>query len=226
MSIEAASNAGYHVVSNSDVLSSGIVTVNNLTPDALMIYLQDRMGSIDEQANTAFEKQKQIGEIQKHTAVVQNALAGVAEGGGELKSTPELEASLKELKTLAPELYNQLQGKLGQRTDIAGQPAHREAVGSAGTPDSDGNTDGTSQVIYRDVPEVPEQHFYKIDKDPLAELKTTFQNYSKQQESSASLEMIHLQSIMSARQTAVQLSTNLVSALGKSQESIAANIGH
>jgi len=37
--------------------------------------------------------------------------------------------------------------------------------------------------------------------------------------------MIRLQSIMSARQTAIQLATNLMSALGESTKSIVSNIG-
>jgi hypothetical protein len=48
---------------------------------------------------------------------------------------------------------------------------------------------------------------------------------SKELESSAQLEMIKLQSLMSSRQTAIQLSTNLVSALCDSTKSIASNIG-
>jgi hypothetical protein len=39
------------------------------------------------------------------------------------------------------------------------------------------------------------------------------------------MNMISLQSIMSARQTAVQLATNLISALGESSKAIAANAG-
>ena len=50
-------------------------------------------------------------------------------------------------------------------------------------------------------------------------------NMMKQLESSAQLEMIGLQSTMSARQTAIQLSTNLISALNKGTDAIAANVG-
>jgi hypothetical protein len=42
----------------------------------------------------------------------------------------------------------------------------------------------------------------------------------------AELNMINLQAIMSQRQTAIQLTTNLVQALGDSSNKIAANIGH
>jgi hypothetical protein len=39
------------------------------------------------------------------------------------------------------------------------------------------------------------------------------------------MDMIHLQSLMSARQTAVQLSTNMIAALSDSSKAIATNVG-
>jgi hypothetical protein len=48
----------------------------------------------------------------------------------------------------------------------------------------------------------------------------------KDLESQAALNMIRLQSIMSSRQTAVQLATNMVSNLGETTKSIVTNIGH
>jgi hypothetical protein len=47
----------------------------------------------------------------------------------------------------------------------------------------------------------------------------------KDSDSGSQLDMIHLQSIMSARQTAIQLSTNLVAALAESTKAIVSNIG-
>lgn len=44
-------------------------------------------------------------------------------------------------------------------------------------------------------------------------------------ESSSQMHMIRLQSLMSSRQTAVSLSTNLIAALGETTKSIASNIG-
>jgi hypothetical protein len=44
--------------------------------------------------------------------------------------------------------------------------------------------------------------------------------------SGAELQMIQLQSIMSQRQTAIQITTNLVQALGDQLNKIADNVGH
>jgi hypothetical protein len=60
------------------------------------------------------------------------------------------------------------------------------------------------------------------------EVKTTkvyIDGLSKDVESSSQMNMIHLQSLMSSRQTAIQLATNLISSLGESSKAIAANIG-
>jgi hypothetical protein len=57
-------------------------------------------------------------------------------------------------------------------------------------------------------------------------LKDSIDTRVKALESSSQLEMIQLQSLMSARQAAVSMCTNLVSALGKADEAIANNIGH
>jgi chaperonin cofactor prefoldin len=48
---------------------------------------------------------------------------------------------------------------------------------------------------------------------------------SKDIESQSQMDMIKLQSLMSARQTAIQLATNMISSLGESSKAIVANIG-
>ena len=44
--------------------------------------------------------------------------------------------------------------------------------------------------------------------------------------SNSELQMIQLQSLMSERQTAIELTTNLVQSLGNQAEKIAQNVGH
>lgn len=61
-----------------------------------------------------------------------------------------------------------------------------------------------------------------------AEMKATMDyldSVGKDVDSSAQMDMIRLQSIMSARQTAIQLATNLVASLGESTKAIVSNIG-
>jgi hypothetical protein len=56
-------------------------------------------------------------------------------------------------------------------------------------------------------------------------LETTIKNKIQELESSASLDMIQLQSCVQQRNTCISLATNLMSAVGKGEEAIAGNIG-
>ncbi len=67
--------------------------------------------------------------------------------------------------------------------------------------------------------------FKKLSAEDLQGLKTGFENAIKELESSASLDMIQLQSCVSQRNSCISLATNLMSAVGKGEESIAGNIG-
>lgn len=60
----------------------------------------------------------------------------------------------------------------------------------------------------------------------MTELVSGLQGAINDLNSGAELQMIGLQSLMSQRQTAVQLTTNLVQALGDQANKIAQNIGH
>ena len=57
-------------------------------------------------------------------------------------------------------------------------------------------------------------------------LITAAKNHQSQLNSDAEIDMIHLQSLMSQRQTAVQLTTNIVQSLNDQANKIVANIGH
>ena len=59
----------------------------------------------------------------------------------------------------------------------------------------------------------------------MTQLTTNLKNDAADLNSDSEMTMITLQSLMSQRQTAVQLTTNLVQSLGDQQNSIAKNIG-
>ena len=59
-----------------------------------------------------------------------------------------------------------------------------------------------------------------------AAITDTVGGLQKDLNAGAELNMINLQSLMSQRQTAIQLTTNLVQSLGDQMNKIAANIGH
>ena len=188
---------------------------NALTAEGLMLYLETRLNGLDEQINAAFQKQKKIEAIRKELMKIQNALEGLSEekgthgtkhdsqgwmgfSGGEAVPIPngELASYEKEIMTALAEI---------ESIDPALAKDIRKTLheGSGSLYSLDGQYSG---------------HDVKAAKECI-------NNVMKQLESSAQLEMIGLQSTMSARQTAIQLATNLVSALNKGTDAIAANVG-
>ncbi|MCA9600035.1 MAG: hypothetical protein KC776_42320 [Myxococcales bacterium] len=191
---------------------------NALTAEGLMLYLETRMNGLDEQINAAFDKQKKIEGIRKELMKIQNALGGLSEekglhgthndhggwmgwkdGGASAASTKKdgMAGYEKEITDALAEI-DQIDPELGK--------AVRKSM----------STDGAGSLYYLNGQ-------YKGEEVKAA--KECVNNFMKQLESSAQLEMIGLQSKMSARQTAIQLATNLISALNKGTDAIAANVG-
>lgn len=211
--------SGAQIVSGSDVLSSGIVTSGHLTPDGLMLYMQTRLGGLDDQVNAAFDKQKKIESLRKVLGDLSTALSKYdPDAEGDEHNIAEAQGQIDQAligmhaidpggaKTLAAELdrqgipvpYAELGLLDSEQMPPAGSAADRQH----------GNGD---RIIISD--------------GELTAVKEAISQNLKELESSAQLEMIQLQSVMSARQTAISLCTNLVASIGKGSEAIVGNIG-
>lgn len=190
-----------NVAAHSSVLSSGIATSGGLTADGMMIYLQTRLGGIDEQIEAAFEKQKGIEALRGKLMDLQNSIAA-------LGTNPQEELSGEERKEIVASMMQTLDELAKIDESMANKMRLDLQKGGVF------NTDGS------DV-----KDWNKLTEDSVNLMNEVVGNRLTALESSASLEMIQLQQLMSARQTAIQLATNLVSSLGKGEEAIAANIG-
>jgi hypothetical protein len=190
-----------NIAAHSSVLSSGIATSGGLTADGMMIYLQTRLGGIDSQIEAAFQKQKQIESLRGKLMDLQNSVTA-------LGSDPQKELSSEERQTIAASMIT----TLDELTEI--DPLMADKMRLDLQKGGVFKTDGSHLKDWNTITE-----------DNVNLMKEVVGNRLKALESSASLEMIQLQQLMSARQTAIQLATNLVSSLGKGEEAIAANIG-
>jgi hypothetical protein len=65
-----------------------------------------------------------------------------------------------------------------------------------------------------------------VSKEEMGSLINATKNHQSQLNSAAEIDMIHLQSLLSQRQTAIQLTTNIVQSLNDQANKIVANIGH
>lgn len=189
--------------SASPLFTSSIVSPDHLTADGMMIYLQSRLGGLDEQIGAIMDKQKASETARKALQHVQNELAKVGEEGGDVN-----------LATFANGL-NEIAACMGPEAAAEVLKNCPEAV--SGKLDLD-----TTTGLYapaKDATTAP------LSKEDLTNMKSYIDNAIKDVESGAELEMIKLQSLMSARNTAISLATNMMSAIGKGQEAIVGNIG-
>jgi hypothetical protein len=180
----------------SSLLGSENFNPDAMTPDSLLIYLSTRMGSLDGQMGDIFNRQKTAEKVRTDLRGIQEALTKVPTNTDETKL----------LEDLSPEVIDEINAHLN----------NIEAIDPKLGADIRAHLRADGQILSRD----DDRYF-------TSELKAT-QDYlnlvGKDLESGSQMDMITLQSLMGARQTAIQLSTNLISALNESQKSIVANV--
>ncbi len=171
-----------------------------LTPDALMVYLQTRLESVDGQISQIFAQQQKMEKIRSLLNRIQDELnklndkgqdgqlLGIQHGGGPQDYEAKIEGLLDQIAELDPHLANQM------RTDM--------------------RTEG--QILW-----VEDGLYFSKE---VSASKDYVNSMLKDIESSAQMNMIRLQSMMSSRQTAIQLSTNLINNLHEGTKSIVGNI--
>jgi len=177
-----------------------------LSPEAMMIYLSSRLGTLDDGINELFDKQKSAQGVQEAIRAIQSDLAQLndeAAANEELhfpdssdgtRISPMEEHIIQQLDVIAqydPRLAEQMRTDLGQ--------------------------DGKEGMILYGCDG-------KYSSQEVKGTKSYLDGISKDLDATAQLDMIRLQSLMSSRQTAIQLSTNLISSMDKSLESIVTNI--
>lgn len=169
-----------------------------LTPESLMLYCQTRLRGIDEQVNDAFAKQQRANEDSKVLTTLIN----------EASSLPGDVPTQKQ----AQDYMNALAAKYDAAAAAAKDPTIKAALAKQADNCRDiANTkcsNGITAAMY---------------KQNAGDFVSSLQ---KDVNAGTELEMIKLQSLMSQRQSAVQVVTNLVQALGDQMNKIASNIGH
>jgi hypothetical protein len=179
----------------SSVLGSEHFDPDAMTPDALMIYLSTRMGSLDDQMGSIFDRQKTSEKVRTELRGIQEALTNVPTNKDE-ETVYDFDPAI--VDEINAHLHNigQVDPKLG-----AELKAHLIVDG---------------QILSRNDA--------RTSTSELNATKDYLNLVAKDLEAGSQMDMISLQSLMGARQTAIQLSTNLISALSESQKSVVSNI--
>jgi len=198
----------------------------NLSPDALMAYCQSRLDSIDSQVKTSFDSQQRNASSIKQ---IDDAITTLRDFGGSDKPDP---VACKQLET-------QLQGLIGSlKKSDPGCSAlpDIETVYNSLVYSGDGGAAHTGSTNLAD-PDFIDKGLYPpvegttqgdniVGAPEITGYVQTLTDAASSLSSDSELQMVHLQSLMSQRQTAISLTTNLVQSLGDQENKIADNIGH
>ena len=177
---------------------------NALTPDALMVYLSTRLEGLDTQIQGIFDSQESADDIRAALNDIQEAInsldtstdkAANLAGGEEVKA--KILDSIDEIALIDEKFAEKVKSQLSQEGYILS---------------IDGDNAGATDV---------EDSYKTIEID---NTKDFLKNQTGELESASQMNMIHLQSLMSSRQTAVSLATNLVGKLGDSVQKVVENI--
>jgi len=172
----------------------------------MLLYLESRLGSLDDQINLIIGKQKQSEEGRKSLQKALNVLGACSDEGGEIDAREFADCFDDLAQTFGVEAAHAIEAMMPE--------AIRNRIG-------DGNRDGNWGAGSESEAEKP----IALSKEDVRAAKAQFETMIKDIESGAELEMIKLQSLMSGRNTAISLSTNMASSMGKGAEAIVGNIG-
>ncbi len=177
------------------------MTPDQLGPEALIMYLETRLNSLDSQIDEIFKKQKTIEAVRKAMGQITNALAKLEDD----TSDDNLKGS-----------YNTAEAKAAYETEINAALAVIE--------DLDPNL---AKTMRNDLAQEGQILFVEDGLYLTREVEATreyINSMVKSLESSAQMEMIRLQSMSSARGTAIQMSTNLIAAFNEGPKAIVGNM--
>ena len=181
-----------------EVSPASVPTCSSLSPDALMAYCEARLQSLDNQMNGIFESQQKNAQVTTDVNAIASALDDLPAPNSSSSSTTNISAA--------------------DITQI--QAAYHTAIQDAGS------TSQLGELLNKDLSAFNVgANSGQISTDTVSQLTQNLKNDAANLNSDSEMTMINLQSLMSQRQTAVQLTTNLVQSLGDQQNSIAKNIG-
>jgi hypothetical protein len=200
--LPASGSKSTHASAPADVAPSSVAPSLSLSPDALMAYCSSRLQSIDSQMS-------EIMQTQQTNATSTTAVDNVAAALNQLPAP-----------TGNPPMI--------QLTGTPGAPNYNQVVSAAYVAALAAVPPNSSLHAALETDFVAFENDMKngqISPDDVSQLSQNLKNDASNLNSDSEMIMINLQSLMSQRQTAVQLTTNLVQALGDQANAIAKNIG-
>jgi hypothetical protein len=202
----------------------------SLTPEALMVYCQTRLQGIDTQIQTAMTQQENINTEQNGVGALLNEVAAdsAAVGSNGLLNNPQ---ECQTLEQNIEDLITQIQAKDPNCPQLAQLQQLHDTVMATGTGPYPGHgyyyggdpTKGPTGPT--PPPAVNASADGQFGANELANFTSTLTNINSALGSGAELGMIQIQSHMSDRTTAIQLTTSILQSYDDGLSKIADNIG-
>jgi hypothetical protein len=221
--------------SPSDASSGGSPPVY-LTPEALMLYCQTRLQGIDSQVQTAMTQQQNINSEQNGIAGILQDLATDSANttNGEMKDPQACQTLEQHIEDLIIQIQQKDPGcsQLGQLEQLhdsvmaKGTGPYTDSDGTFhGYYCSSGNSPGTAPGGQTPPANTNTDQDGTIGSDEFTTFTSTLNNINSSLGSGAEMGMIKIQSLMSDRSTAIQLTTSILQAYDDGLSKIADNIG-
>jgi hypothetical protein len=185
-----------------DAAPASVPECASLTPDTLMAYCESRLNSLDSQMDGIFTSQQKNAALTQDVNAIASSLNDLPPGTG---TPPTISASAADVANIVSEYQ--------AASTQAAQSGNQELATQL-------STDATSLQTAAGTSDPA-----SLSGDALSQLTQNLKNYSADLNSNSEMTMITLQSLMSQRQTAIQLTTNLVQSVGDQASSISKNIG-
>jgi hypothetical protein len=175
---------------------------NALTAESMMVYLTTRLGSIDDQIQGLFTSQHQSEKLRAAINEIRTEVNQLKDSANKEDSLEGGEEVLARIEAIIDEQIAPLDPELAEamKTDLQ----------------------GSGHILHVTKDEGDENSVYTTLE--IEKTREYLEGKASELESTAQMNMIHLQSLMSARQTAISLATNVIAKHDESLKKVVDNI--
>jgi hypothetical protein len=201
-------------------MTNAIGSSSSLTSDSLMNYCDSQLSSIDGEIDTTMESDNNATQVSQQ-------LQGVIETFQQNSSGVNYDAATcTTLENDLGSVVTQMQATDPNNPNLGPLTQTYNNMVWSGTGGATGN--GPQFINPTGYPPVADgkQGDNNLSSDEMSSYINTLQGASSSLDSSSEMNLVEIQSLMSQRETAIQLTTNLVQSLGDQTNSIVSNIGH
>lgn len=171
-----------------------------LTADSLFVFCQTRLQAMDKSIALKMAGQKGLIALQSQIGFIQTSLKAPGKGGGGDTAFNDTDK--------VKDISDQLDAAIKVADDTG-----------------NGTTAETLRKVKATLHQGPNGGDNLVSKDELKDMSTMLDNASSDARSGAEVSMIELQSLVSQRATALQLTMGMMNSINEGSKSIAANIG-